>query len=187
MAGGTENCDALAILNEQHGEGQRNNQLDLGSPSELRKGEDRVARMGPPSWGENWPLAATARHPTARVPSTGGRNLPRAGTAVRTRNATTMGAATTGFVWVEATMSVPNFRNTAATIAMTIGIGTAAMIRRTIPVAPGARTRSPEVKNAPTTSGKDKCCRASQSIPPGYGTTTQEQWFGNRLVGRLAQ
>ena len=79
-----------------------------------------------------------------------------------------MGAATTGFAWVEATMSVPNFRNTAATMDMTMGIGTTAMIRRTTPVAPSARTSTPDVKKAPTTSGKDRCCRdGPRSTVPG--------------------
>ncbi len=70
-----------------------------------------------------------------------------------------MGAATRGLSRVEVTMSVPKRRNTAATIAITIGMGMAAMARRTTPLIPSARIRSPAVKNAPTTSANDKCCK----------------------------
>ena len=41
VAGGAEDGDALAVLDEQHGEGQGNNQFKLGSPRELRQREDR--------------------------------------------------------------------------------------------------------------------------------------------------
>src|SRR6478736_9086157 len=127
-----------------------------------------VARSGPPGGKLNCPLAATARQPATRVPRTGGRYLPSLGTAVRTRNAATIGAATAGLSWVDATMSVPNFRNTAATMAITSGIGTNAMALRTTPVAPSARISTPEVKRAPTTSGKARCCRdGPRSTVPG--------------------
>ena len=92
-------------------------------------------------------------------------------------NASTMGPATTGLVWEEATMSVPKRRNTAATMAMTMGMGMAAMIRRTRPVAPNARMSRPATKKVPTTSGNDRCCRdGPSSTVPGIDHANPRGW-----------
>lgn len=68
-----------------------------------------------------------------------------------------MGAAIATSAPSAATRSTPNFRKTPATIAMTIGIGSASITRRTSPDAPSTSTSRPVTRNAPITSGQDRC------------------------------
>lgn len=46
----SEDGDALAVLDEQHGEGQGNHQFKLGSPCECRGGEDRGGQERSAGW-----------------------------------------------------------------------------------------------------------------------------------------
>ena len=66
-----------------------------------------------------------------------------AGAALTTRNAAVMVAAMARSAWKARTQSRPNWRNTPATMPMTMGIGSAAMARRTSPSAPSAIIRMP--------------------------------------------
>lgn len=62
----------------------------------------------------------------------------------------------------------PKGRKTPATIAMTIGMGMAAIIRDTKPVTPRKAINKPHAKQAPITSAKLRCCRAPPtSTAPG--------------------
>ena len=70
------------------------------------------------------------------------------------RKASTIGPAMARSSRIACTRSMPNRRNTPATMAITIGIGTAAMARRTHPESPSTSMSSPVAKKAPTTSAK---------------------------------
>ena len=84
-----------------------------------------------------------AAAPAASAASIGGRRAASFGMALTSRNAAVMAAAMPRSTWNARTQSRPNCRNTPATMPMTIGIGTAAMARRTRPSAPSASIRRP--------------------------------------------
>ena len=65
-----------------------------------------------------------------------------------------MGTATAASRPNAPTRSRPNWRNTPATIAITMGIGSAAITGRTQPVRPTARMTSAVTAKAPSTSGQ---------------------------------
>src|SRR5690606_20038259 len=81
--------------------------------------------------GENRPDSATAPTPASRAPRIGGIHLPRTATELSRRKTITIGAAIATSDPSAATRSMPNFRNTPATIAMTMGMGSASITRRT--------------------------------------------------------
>src|SRR5438067_2347777 len=72
-----------------------------------------------------------ATAPTIRAAINGGMARPRRGNAVSARNTAVIGAAIASASRKASTRSMPKRRNTPATIAMTIGIGTACIARRT--------------------------------------------------------
>ena len=73
----------------------------------------------------------------------GGIHRPSDGTALSSRNASTMGAAMAKSAPSARTRSTPNRRKTPATIAMTIGMGMTLITRRTQPVRPRTRMSTP--------------------------------------------
>ena len=82
----------------------------------------------------------------------GGTHRPSVVQALSSRNTRTIGAATATSDPRARTRSVPNRRNTPATMPITIGIGMRFMTRRTQPVRPRTSISSPVAKKAPTTS-----------------------------------
>ena len=86
-----------------------------------------------------------------------------------------VGMAVAGSARAVETMSVPNWRNTAATIAITSGTRIAATIGRTAPVAPRARISTPAGKNAPTTAGNDVLQRRPLQHGPRNGPGEAER------------
>lgn len=69
-----------------------------------------------------------------------------------TTNATTIGSATHGEAWIDCTSPRPKERNTPATIAMTIGMGSTRITRPTHPLRPSSRMSTAVTMNAPNTS-----------------------------------
>ena len=103
----------------------------------------RASSKPPSADAPTRPSTAAASAPTRSAPISGGMRRPRAGSADRTRKATTIGPATARSPCSARTRSRPKRRNTPATMPMTIGIGTACIARLTQPDAPSARIRSP--------------------------------------------
>ena len=84
--------------------------------------------------------------PTARAHSTGGSTRPRAGTAVGMAKAATMATAIIVASSNAAMIFKPKGRKTPATMAMTMGMGIAAMMRRTSPVMPRKAMNTPQTR-----------------------------------------
>ena len=97
----------------------------------------------------------------------GGTHRPRAARALSSTNTSTIGAATAASDPTARTRSVPNRRNTPATMPITIGMGMRSMTRRTQPVSPRTSTSSPVATNAPTTSGHGVAERRPDEDRPG--------------------
>ncbi len=97
-----------------------------------------------PEPGLKRPLTAMTTIPTSRAAMIGGSRMR--GHTEASRKASTMGPATSRSSRTECTRSVPNRRNTAATMPITIGIGTADMARRTHPQSPSTSMSSPVAK-----------------------------------------
>ena len=91
--------------------------------------------------GSNRPLSATATTPTSNATMIGGSHF-RGQTDAR-KKANTIGPAMARSSRIACTRSVPKRRKTPATMAITIGIGTTAMARRTQPERPSTSMRSP--------------------------------------------
>lgn len=145
------------------------------------------ANTGPSPRAVKRPLTATATMPASSVPKTGGSRRPRVGTALRSRKATTMGRAIHGSARLDATISVPNFKKTAATMAITIGNEIAVVRGRITPEHPSARISTPAPKNAPTTSGKLRCCGDGPSwTVPGMDQANPSGWRYSSDVTRVA-
>lgn len=84
------------------------------------------------------------------------------------RNTTIIGTAIAKSEPRALTRFVPNDRNTPATIAITMGMGSASMTRRTRPVTPNTVISAAVTKNAPTTSAQLRCVREPPTrIVPG--------------------
>ena len=125
----------------------------------------------------NCPDRKTASAPTTSVPMIGGIHLPSDGTALSSRNASTMGAAMAKSAPSARTRSTPNRRKTPATIAITIGMGMTLITRRTQPVRPRTRMSTPVAMKAPMTSGKVRCPRAGPtSTVPGIVQNIAKGW-----------
>ena len=113
-------------------------------------------------------LSALPRLGRRIPPIIGGIRRPRPGSALSSRKARTMGAAIPTSSRRACTRSIPNRRKIPATMAITIGIGTTAMARRTQPLSPRRRTSRPVAKKAPTTCGQVRWVRAGPtSTVPG--------------------
>ena len=75
------------------------------------------------------------------------------------------------------TKSTPKRRNTPGHHAMTIGIGTASIARRTQPENPRSSISNPVARNAPITSGKLRCVSAGPtSTVPGMLQRNTSGW-----------
>ena len=96
----------------------------------------------PPTAG-SVPVAAMAAQPASRAPISGGSQRLSHGTAESTMNVSVIGPAIARLRSKARTRSSPKGRKTPATIAMTIGIGTAPITRRTTPVSPSTSIRMP--------------------------------------------
>jgi hypothetical protein len=80
------------------------------------------------------PSMSAAPTPTSKAPINGGMRRPSAGATLSTIQVMAIGPAITKSSCKARTRSSPKRRKTPATIPITIGIGTAAIARRTQPV-----------------------------------------------------
>src|SRR6185295_3870473 len=118
--------------------------------------------------GLNAPRTPMASAPAIRAPMSGGSTLESLGRAARRANAAVIGRAIHGWSRKASTRSTPKRRNTPATIAITIGIGTASIARRTQPDRPSRSISTPVARNAPTTSANARWPSAGPtSTAPG--------------------
>ena len=96
-----------------------------------------------PISGAKRPLAQTAMIPTSNTPIIGGSRRAMAGCIDNKKNAAVIGMAIQKSPPSAASHSNPKRRNTPATMAMTMGIGSNTMIRRTQPLRPSTNNNSP--------------------------------------------
>ena len=123
-----------------------------------------------PAGGLNAPSSQTASAPTASAAISGGILFTK-------RNANAMGNAIHGASRNASTRSMPKRRNTPATMAITIGIGTASIARRTRPETPSSAISTPVARKAPTTSGSDRWPSAGPtSTEPGMLHRNTSGW-----------
>jgi hypothetical protein len=132
--------DTLRVRDDEHGDRQRHDQLHRGLEGPIRHREDGRCEHLVPGGRRAEPAGQRQRDRAHdERPRTGGTRRPSPGEALSARNATTISAAMTTSSCTERTRSRPNRRKTPATMAITMGIGTTAIARRTHPVSPGRR------------------------------------------------
>jgi len=130
-----------------------------------------------PAGGLKAPSHHKASAPTASAPMSGGSARASRGAALKAKNAAVIGAAIHSASRKARTRSTPKRRNTPATIAMTIGIGTASMARRTQPESPSTSISRPVAWYAPITSAKLRCPSAGPtSTAPGIVQKKTSGW-----------
>ena len=113
----------------------------------------------------------------------GGTHRPSVGRALSSRNTRTIGAATATSDPTARTRSVPNRRNTPATMPITIGIGMRFMTRRTQPVRPRTSISSPVAKKAPTTSGQAEVAERRSDEDRAGDRPEERQWLPVQPAG----
>ncbi len=95
-----------------------------------------------------------ASAPTITAPISGGTTRAILGSTLSATKVKVMASAIHSSSVKARTRPMPKRRNTPATIAITIGIGTASIARRTQPLSPRTSISTPVARKAPITSGK---------------------------------